>query len=105
MTEDNGSVDPRGGKPAPTPFGSPPPLDWKRWIKPTLWGLLALFTLLFILTNRETAEVHFVFFTAAMPTVWLLVFTLALGALLSEGARFWLRRRKSRRDGAEGAER
>ncbi len=87
---DQAAATPRG---APKTFGGkPPPVDWRKWIKPGAWGLLALYALAFVLLNGEQHDVHFLFFTAETNTIWLILFAMALGAGLSEGVRMWRRR-------------
>lgn len=66
--------------------------EFRRFLKPTLWGLLAVFALVFVLSNLDEVSVSFVAFRVDTKLVWVLVFSVALGALLDEAFRFWRRR-------------
>ncbi|HET8970172.1 MAG TPA: LapA family protein [Candidatus Nanopelagicales bacterium] len=74
-------------------FGKPAMADGRRFIKPTLWGLLALFVVVFVVSNFQDVTVSFVAFQVQLKLFWVLVLCVALGALLAEGFRFWRRRR------------
>jgi uncharacterized integral membrane protein len=66
------------------------------WLQITAIGLVALYTLLFIILNTHRAKVSFVFATARISVIWVILLSLAsglvLGALLSR-----LHRRRQRR--------
>jgi uncharacterized integral membrane protein len=86
-------------------FRRPPPIDTQElqenW-QPKLYGrliaivLLAAFAIAFVLENRKSVNVHFVFATAGVSLVWLILLSLAVGfvvgILLSQ-----LERRRRRR--------
>ncbi|MEZ5115730.1 MAG: LapA family protein [Candidatus Nanopelagicales bacterium] len=85
---------PKDSAPSVNFSGRPEPLEWRKYVKPTLWGLLALYAVIFVLLNREPVTVKFVFFEAQIATFWLLLFAMVLGAGLSEGVRLLVRRRR-----------
>ncbi|MDX6485826.1 MAG: hypothetical protein QOF43_979 [Gaiellaceae bacterium] len=62
--------------------------------------LLAAYVIAFVLENRKSVNLHFVFATASVSLVWLILLSLAvglaLGILLSQ-----LARRRSRRRAAQ----
>jgi uncharacterized integral membrane protein len=66
------------------------------WVQLTAIGLVAVYTLLFIVLNTQRAKVSFVFATARISVIWVILLSLAaglvLGALLSR-----LNRRRKRR--------
>lgn len=83
-------------------FGRPDPVDWKRWIKPVLWGLVALYTLVFVLKNTtDDIQVDFVFFGVTTKLLWALLLALALGVGLGLGGQWWLRVRRREREDRE----
>jgi uncharacterized integral membrane protein len=57
-----------------------------KYIKPTLWGLLVLYVVLFLFANRDTTEVNFLFFSAEAPLVIALLVVFALGLVIGGGA-------------------
>ena len=64
-----------------------------RW-KLILWGALALYAVLFLLVNSDKSDVNFVFFTVRTRLIWLILLSMALGALLATFVpRWWGRRR------------
>lgn len=68
-------------------FGKPPSnRSMTRYIKPTLWGLLILYVVLFLLANRTTTEVNFLFFSAEAPLVIALLVMFVLGVVVGGGA-------------------
>jgi uncharacterized integral membrane protein len=73
------------------------PKLWGRWI---LVGLLAAYVIAFVLENRKSVHLHFVFATTTVSLVWLILLSLALGLvagiLLSQ-----LDRRRRRRRAAQ----
>jgi uncharacterized integral membrane protein len=64
--------------------------EWQPRFWAKLLGLLALaaYVLAFILENRKKVHVHFVFFTATVSLIWVILFSIAIGlvagALLSQ---------------------
>jgi uncharacterized integral membrane protein len=63
-------------------------------------GLLIAYSIAFVLENRKSVHVHFVFITAAVSLVWLILLAVAIGLaggiLLAQ-----LDRRRRRRRNAE----
>lgn len=76
--------------------GRPAPGEWKRYVKPGLWSALALYALILVLLNREAQEVNFLFFSAQVPLVVLILLSMALGALLAFGFHLLRTRRRDR---------
>jgi uncharacterized integral membrane protein len=66
------------------------------WVQLTAIGIVAVYTLLFIVLNTHRAKVSFVFATARISVIWVILLSVAaglvLGALLSR-----LNRRRKRR--------
>jgi uncharacterized integral membrane protein len=71
--------------------------EWQPRFWAKLVGLLAIavYVIAFILENRKKVHLHFVFFTATMSLIWLILFSIAIGlvagALL---AQLYRRRRR-----------
>ena len=66
------------------------------WVQLTAIGIVAVYTLLFIVLNTHRAKVSFVFASARISVIWVILLSLAaglvLGVLLSR-----LNRRRKRR--------
>lgn len=79
-------------------FGHRPPArSMMRYVRPTLWGLLIAYVLLFLLVNRAPTEVNFIFFTATAPLVIALVVIFLLGVVVGLGGVLLRDRRKASR--------
>jgi uncharacterized integral membrane protein len=66
------------------------------WIQLTAIGLVALYAILFIVLNTHRAKVSFVFGTARISVIWVILLSLAVGFVLGVlGTR--LNRRRKRR--------
>jgi hypothetical protein len=63
-----------------------------RW-KLILWGAIALYAVIFLLVNSERQDVNFVFFTVRTRQIWLILISMALGALLASILPRWWRSR------------
>jgi len=63
-----------------------------RW-KLILWGALALYAVLFLLVNSDKSDVNFVFFTVRTRLIWLILLSMALGAVLASILPRWWRSR------------
>jgi uncharacterized integral membrane protein len=67
--------------------------EWQPRFWAKLIGLLAIagYVIAFILENRKKVDIHFVFFTATISLIWLILFSIAIGllagALLSQLSR------------------
>ena len=71
-----------------------------RW-RLVIWIVLAVYAVVFLLMNSERQDVSFVFFTVRTRLIWLILLSMALGALLAiVGPRWWGRRRG--RDAGDG---
>lgn len=53
----------------------------RSWGKPIALVLLGIYLIAFILENRKHVSVDFVFFTARVSLIWLIVIGLVIGAL------------------------
>ena len=66
------------------------------WIQLTAIGLVALYTILFIVLNTHRAKVSFVFASTKISVIWVILLSLAVGFVLGVlGTR--LNRRRKRR--------
>jgi uncharacterized integral membrane protein len=66
------------------------------WLQLTAIGLVALYAILFIVLNTHRAKVSFVFATAKISVIWVILLSLAVGFVLGVlGTR--LHRRRKRR--------
>ena len=87
-------------------FRRPPSIDTEElrenW-QPKLYGrlivlvLLAAYAVGFVLENRKSVSLHFVFATAAVSLVWLVLLSLALGFVVGILLSQLERRRRRRR--------
>ena len=72
--------------------------------QPKLWGtliglaLLAAYVIAFVLENRKSVHLHFVFVTASVSLIWLILLSVGLGLLLGVLLSQLYRRRRRRRD-------
>ena len=82
-------ADERQVDPARDPGGIP------RW-KLILWGALALYAVLFLLVNSDKSKVNFVFFTVNTRLIWLILLSMALGAVLASILPRWWRSRRAK---------
>ncbi len=57
-----------------------------RYIRPTLWGLLLMYLLIFLLVNRQQVNVNFVFFQANAPLIVALLVSHVIGIVVGGGA-------------------
>jgi uncharacterized integral membrane protein len=81
--------DERQVQPSPGEGGIP------RW-KLIVWGALALYAVLFLLVNSDKSDVNFVFFTVRTRLIWLILLSMALGAVLASILPRWWRSRRAR---------
>lgn len=66
------------------------------WVQLAAIGLVALYTILFIVLNTHRAKVSFVFASTKISVIWVILLSLAVGFVLGVlGAR--LNRRRKRR--------
>ena len=72
--------------------------EWqaKLWLRIVVLAAVAAYAIAFILENRQKVHVHFVFFTASVSLIWLILLSIGLGIvagmLLSQ---LYRRRRRS----------
>ena len=65
-----------------------------RW-KLVLWAIIAVYDVAFLLLNSSKQEVSFVFFSVNTRLIWLILLSMALGAVLASIVpRWWRSRRK-----------
>ena len=65
------------------------------WIQLTAIGLVALYTILFIVLNTNRAKVSFVFASTRISVIWVILLSLVAGAVLgSLGSRLYRRRKR-----------
>ena len=77
--------------PSQTPSDDEKGFPWKL----VLWGVVALYAVIFLLVNSDRRDVDFVFFTVRTRMIWLILLSMALGAALGWlGPRFWRGRRR-----------
>lgn len=92
-----GGASAAGGRRVETFGNRPPARSMMRYIKPTLWGLLILYVVLFLLLNRNPTEVNFLFFQATAPLVVALLVIFLLGVIVGVGGVLMHDRRKAAR--------
>jgi uncharacterized integral membrane protein len=66
------------------------------WLRLILLGLLVAYAIAFVLENRKQVNIHFVFATASVSLVWLILLALGVG-LLGGTLLAQLERRRRRR--------
>jgi uncharacterized integral membrane protein len=66
------------------------------WVQLAAIGLVALYALLFIILNTHRAKVSFVFATARISVIWVILLSLAVGLVLGVLLSRLNRRRKRR---------
>jgi uncharacterized integral membrane protein len=65
------------------------------WIQLTAIGLVALYTILFIVLNTHRAKVSFVFASTKISVIWVILLSLAVGFVLGVlGGRLYRRRKR-----------
>ena len=63
-----------------------------RW-KLVLWAAIAIYAVAFLLLNSSKQEVSFVFFSVNTRLIWLILLSMALGAVLASILPRWWRSR------------
>jgi uncharacterized integral membrane protein len=71
----------------------------KLWLRLIVLGLLVAYVIAFVLENRKGVHVHFVFITAGVSLIWVILLSLVLGLLVGMLAAQLDRRRRRRRTG------
>jgi uncharacterized integral membrane protein len=71
----------------------------KLYLRLIVLGLLLAYVIAFVLENRRSVHVHFVFVTASLSLIWALLLSLALGILAGMLLAQLDRRRRRRRPG------
>ncbi len=72
------------------------------YIKPTLWGILIVYVVLFLVMNRDATEINFLFFQATVPLVIALLVIFVIGLLVGGGL-IMFRSRRDKQTGARNA--
>ncbi|MDQ1250756.1 MAG: LapA family protein [Actinomycetota bacterium] len=93
----DGSGAEAGGRRVDTFGNRPSSRAMTRYIKPTLWGLLVGYVVIFLLINRDPTEVNFLFFSATAPLVVALLVIFVLGVVVGGGGVMMRDRRKTAR--------
>ena len=62
-----------------------------------LWGAVAVYAVIFLLLNADRQDVNFVFFTVRTRQIWLILISMALGAVLASILPRWWRSRRDKR--------
>lgn len=76
------------------PPGDGPSRDGGVPWKIVLWLVVAAYAFVFLLVNSEKQDVSFVFFSVRTRLIWLILLSMALGALLARLVpRWWAGRR------------
>jgi uncharacterized integral membrane protein len=87
---------PSGSESAPPARRDDDGIPWKL----VIWGIVALYAVIFLLVNSKRSDVNFVFFTVRTRLIWLILLSMALGFALGQvGPRWWRGRRERRRRG------
>lgn len=83
-------------------FGAkPPPADWRKYVRITVWVVVAAITALFLFFNRDPVNVSLVFTSLSMPLFLVLFGTLLVGMFLGAGLWHFRNRLKQHLPGAE----
>jgi uncharacterized integral membrane protein len=55
--------------------------EWqaKLWLRIVVLAAVAVYAIAFVLENRQKVNVHFVFFTASVSLIWLILLAIGLG--------------------------
>ncbi len=88
---------PPSGPQQPVPGPSGPPQAAKApiatYIRVALVTLILVLVVLFVLLNKESVTINFIFFEAIVPLIFVLLGCVAIGALLGVAFSFWWKRR------------
>ena len=67
-------------------FGkAPSPKKMTHYIRPTLWGIVVVYSVVFLLVNRASTRINFIFFEAEVPLIVALFVAIVLGFLVGAG--------------------
>jgi len=70
---------------------------WLHWVQLGAIGIVALYTLFFIVLNTHRVKVSFVFASARLSVIWVILLALAVGLVLGVLLSRLHRRRQRRR--------
>jgi uncharacterized integral membrane protein len=89
------SNDPQSNPESAT-YGRPEKADWRRYARFTLWGIVALIAVFFVLGNTQEVNVSFIFKDATLPMYVVILISMFLGLLIGGGGVWFLSRRKAK---------
>lgn len=85
------------GAPGSVPPGYQRKTPWTAYIKPVLWTVVALYVIAFVFLNKNSVGISFIFFTAEVPLIFVLVGMALIGAGLCAGVMVMTRRRAAKK--------
>lgn len=93
------NVPPTGApaRPPTVPPGYERKTPWTAYIKPVIWTLVALYVIAFVFLNKNSIGINFIFFTAEVPLIFVLVGMGLIGAGLCAGVMVMTRRRAAKK--------
>lgn len=77
------------------PEKRPPEPEGPVW-KPILLVAAGIYTVVFLILNNDEVQISFVFFKIKTSAIFLVLVSMALGALLALAGPSWLRRRRTK---------
>ena len=86
----------RPSQPEVEEFGRVDPPDWKRYLRLSLWGIVAVIMVLFLVWNSDSIRVSMVFTDVELPLFVVLLIAMAFGSLLTLLTRWVLTKHKDR---------
>lgn len=81
--------------------GKPAPPNWRRYLRIAIWGVVAVFMAIFLLSNSRETTVDLVFVEVQMPLFLVLFGTLLVGMFLGAGLWHFRNRLKEKLPGSE----
>lgn len=92
-----------GGPGAPGLPPAKPTTSAAAYIKPTIFAIVLAYVLLFVFFNRDAVPVSFVFGTASISLIFVLLGTFVIGAIMGAVFVLWWRRRSAKKKAAKAA--
>ncbi len=95
-TPTGGSEASASGVPQSVPSsGAPAPekTPWTAYIRPAIWTVASIYVIAFVFLNRDSVQINFIFFSAQVPMIFVLVGMALIGAALYAGVMFMTSRR------------
>lgn len=81
--------------------GKPGPANWRKYLRITIWGVVAAITAVFLFSNSRETTVDLVFLEVQMPLFLVLFGTLLVGMFLGAGLWHFRNRLKEHIPGTE----